>query len=77
MTHIATIPKNAREDLRVTLDEFRGHQLTNLRIWLEVGRTELRPAKQDVPHSPNLLRALLDAEQKACISRLLNHREAL
>lgn len=29
--HIATIPKNKREEIRVTLGEFNGHQLFNVR----------------------------------------------
>ncbi len=29
---VATIRKNAREELRVSVDEFRGHELINLRV---------------------------------------------
>ncbi|MBY5987100.1 transcriptional coactivator p15/PC4 family protein [Roseovarius atlanticus] len=69
MTHIATIRKNAREDLRVTLDEFRGHHLLNLRVWFYADDNEQRPGKQGVAIRPDLLpelrKALLDAEQEA------------
>lgn len=32
-TIIATLRKNAREDLRVSLDKFNGHDLLSLRVW--------------------------------------------
>lgn len=69
MTHIATIRKNAREDLRVTLEEFRGHHLLNLRVWFEADNNEQRPGKQGVAIRldllPHLNQALREAEQEA------------
>lgn len=69
MTHIATIRKNAREDLRVTLEEFRGHHLLNLRIWYDADDGEQRPGKQGVAIRldllPHLRGALSEAEQEA------------
>lgn len=81
MTHIATIRKNAREDLRVTLDEFRGHHLLNLRIWFETDDNEQRPGKQGVAIRldllPHLRQALSEAEHEARKLGLLSQGEAL
>ncbi|MEQ8431718.1 MAG: transcriptional coactivator p15/PC4 family protein [Roseovarius sp.] len=80
MMHIATIRKNAREDLRVTLEEFRGHHLLNLRIWFDTDDGEQRPGKQGVAIRldllPHLRKALLEAEQEARKSGLLSGEHA-
>uniref|UniRef100_UPI003B5184F1 transcriptional coactivator p15/PC4 family protein n=1 Tax=Roseovarius indicus TaxID=540747 RepID=UPI003B5184F1 len=80
MTHIATIRKNAREDLRVTLEEFRGHQLLSLRIWFDAEDGEQRPGKQGVAIRldllPHLRKALSDAEQEARKSGFLVGEDA-
>ncbi|MEQ8898656.1 MAG: transcriptional coactivator p15/PC4 family protein [Roseovarius sp.] len=80
MTHIATIRKNAREDLRVTLEEFRGHHLLNLRIWYDADDGEQRPGKQGVAIRldllPHLRKALSEAEQEARKSGLLAGEDA-
>lgn len=46
--HIATIPKNRSEELRVTVDLFKGHQLLNLRVWFTGDDGAMRPGKQGV-----------------------------
>ena len=80
MTHIATIRKNAREDLRVTLEEFRGHHLLSLRIWFDAEDGEQRPGKQGVAIRldllPHLRKALSDAEQEARKSGFLVGEDA-
>ena len=67
--HIATIPKNSREELRVSLDHFRGHDLVNLRVWFDAGEGEMRPGKKGlavrIAHLPDLIGALHDARQAA------------
>lgn len=69
MTDIAIIPKNAREELRISLDEFNGHELLNLRIWFHTGDGEMRPTKKGVALKvallPELLAALVEAEKVA------------
>ena len=40
--------KNSREELRISLDEFRGHRLLNLRVWFEGEDGQMRPGKQGV-----------------------------
>lgn len=64
MTDIAKISKNSREELRVTLDEFRGHHLLNARDWFDAGE-EMRPGKQGIAVKVELLPALIEALQKA------------
>lgn len=80
MTHIATIRKNVREDLRVTLEEFRGHHLLNLRIWYDAEDGEQRPGKQGVAIRldllPHLRKALSEAEQEARKSGFLAGEDA-
>jgi hypothetical protein len=62
-TIIATIPKNTREELRVSLSEFKGHKLCQLRAWITDGDI---PTKNgfgiQVTLIPSLIAALQDAE---------------
>lgn len=63
------IPKNAREELRVSLEEFKGHRLLTLRVWYEAEDGTRRPGKQGIAIRqellPELLKALHKAERKA------------
>ena len=43
-----TIPKNSREELRVSVDTFKGHRLLSLRVWFESDDGTMRPGKQGV-----------------------------
>lgn len=61
---IAAIPKNSREELRVTLDHFRGHDLLNLRVWYDADG-EMRPGKHGLAVRLDLLPTLIEALQKA------------
>ena len=69
MTAIATIKKNSREEIRVTLDEFRGHHLVNIRVFYDAGDGEMKPGKQGIAVKvelfPELLAALGTAEKAA------------
>lgn len=55
------IRKNAREEIRITLDDFKGHQLVNLRVWFDGGNGEYRPGKQGVAFRLDLLPEVLEA----------------
>jgi hypothetical protein len=65
-TIIATIPKNSREELRISLGEFKGHNLLHLRAWLSESDT---PTKNgfgiQAALIPKLRDALADAEAEA------------
>ena len=68
--HIATVPKNASEEVRVALTEFNGHELVDVRIWAAFDNGGERHAtKKGVSlsrkHLPELIRALQAAEQEA------------
>lgn len=55
------IRKNAREEIRITLDDFKGRQLVNLRVWFDAGDGEYRPGKQGVAFRLDLLPEVLEA----------------
>lgn len=61
---IAAIPKNAREEIRVSVDDFQGHRLCNVRVWYRDGE-ELRPGKQGIALRLDLLPQLVTALQGA------------
>lgn len=42
------IPKSRTEEIRVTLDEFKGQTLVNIRVWFEAEDGEKRPGKQGI-----------------------------
>lgn len=62
---VATIRKSAREELRVSVDEFRGHELINLRVWFEGEDGEIRPGKQGVALWIELLPELIAVLHRA------------
>lgn len=61
---IAAIPKNAREEIRVSVDDFQGHRLCNVRVWYREG-DELRPGKQGIALRLDLLPQLVEALRRA------------
>jgi len=62
---IAEITKNARETLRVSIDDYHGHRLVNLRVWYATDDGEMRPGKAGLALRPELLPELLNALQSA------------
>ncbi len=58
--------KNSREELRVSVDEFRGHRLLNLRVWFESDDGTLRPGKQGLAVRLEMAGDLTRAIQEAC-----------
>jgi hypothetical protein len=58
------IPKNAREEIRISLDEFKGHRLCNLRVWYQDG-DEFRPGKQGLALRLELVPQLIEALQRS------------
>lgn len=61
---IAVIPKNLREELRVSLSEFNGHQLANLRIWFEAEYGTKRPGNKGLAFKIEKLTAVIAALQE-------------
>lgn len=76
-TVIATIEKNAVEEVRVALSEYRGHDLVNLRIWAnyDSAGSEKRPTKKGfalrIERLPELIAVLKKAEAEARAAGLL------
>ena len=62
---IATIEKNSREALRITLGEFKGHRLVNLRVWFRAEDGEMRPGNSGVAIKVEKLEELLSALMRA------------
>lgn len=54
------IAKNAREEIRVSVDDYRGIALANIRTWYLDG-DELRPGKQGLAVRLELLPELIEA----------------
>lgn len=66
---IATIQKNAREELRISLSEFRGYNLVSQRVWFRAEEGDWRPSKAGVvvrvERLPDLVAALTSALAEA------------
>ncbi|MBL4768235.1 MAG: transcriptional coactivator p15/PC4 family protein [Rhodobacteraceae bacterium] len=65
MTVLAQIPKNSREEIRVSRDEFNGHDLINLRVYYKADDGVMRPGKQGLAFKVEILPDILDALSKA------------
>ena len=64
---LATIRKNALEEIRVELSEFNGHDLLNIRIWTDPrnGGSERIPTKAGIACRLALLPEIIEALQQA------------
>ncbi|MEI4473355.1 transcriptional coactivator p15/PC4 family protein [Frigidibacter sp. MR17.24] len=62
MAEVHTFTKNSREEVRISLDDFRGMRVVNLRVWFETQDGTMRPGKQGlalrVEALPELLHGL-------------------
>ena len=61
MAAIFEIPKNSREMIRVAREDFKGHDIINLRVFYDAGEGEYRPTKKGVAFSAALLPEVLKA----------------
>ncbi|AGT08119.1 transcriptional coactivator p15/PC4 family protein [Paracoccus aminophilus] len=62
---LAIIPKNQREEIRLSLDDYKGMQLVNLRIWFKADDGEFRPSQKGIAFKAELLPAVLEGLQAA------------
>jgi hypothetical protein len=63
---IASVSKNAREEIRVVLTNYKGHDLVDLRVFVEAdGRADRVPTRKGIAVKPALLPALIEALAKA------------
>lgn len=65
MTALGTIRKNSREEIRVSLDEFRGMTLVSLRVWFQADDGDMRPGRQGLAFRPEALAEVLAALHRA------------
>lgn len=75
---IAIVEKNSREDVRIAIDEFRGTQLVDIRVFADFNSNEAdtrTPTKKGVSlkieRLPDLIRALEKAKEEAARRGLL------
>lgn len=61
MNAASDIPKNNREIIRIERQEYRGHDLINLRVWYDDGEGNYKPGKQGVAFQAALIPQVLDA----------------
>lgn len=61
MPDLLTIPRHNREELRVSLDEYQGHQFLSLRQFYDAGGGDMRPGRKGCTVPLWALEALHDA----------------
>jgi flagellin-like hook-associated protein FlgL len=59
--HIATVPKNSREELRVRVAEYRGHTYADLRTFVDSNGPDMVPTQKGVTVAPERIDALIQA----------------
>lgn len=65
MMELGTIRKNAREEIRFTVETFHGCEIVNARIWFRDAAGEYRPGRQGLAFRLELLGDVLAALRKA------------
>ena len=72
---VGSIEKNKREEIRVTLSNFKGHDLVGCRIWFKAG-DGFKPSSKGIAINvrilPELIGLLEEAEKKAVELGVLN-----
>ena len=63
---LATVRKNAREEIRVTRGDFKGHDIVGLRVWFEDRASgEMRPGKDGLAFRAELVDELIEGLKAA------------
>lgn len=65
MKDLGIIPKNSREEIRITAETFKGRDIINIRIWYSDQAGEMRPGKQGLAFRLDLLPVVLETLAKA------------
>lgn len=58
---LGTVRKNATAEIRFTVENFRGHEIVNVRVWYRDADGEYRPGKQGLAFRLELPGEVLDA----------------
>ena len=65
-TIIATIRKNAAEEIRVSLTTFKEHELVDLRVYADMdGKSERQPTRKGISCHVSKISALIEALENA------------
>lgn len=67
MMDLGTIAKNSREEIRLTVESFKGMDLVNIRVWYRDDAGEYRPGRKGIAFKLELLPEVLTALDKALI----------
>ena len=62
---IDTFKKNNFEEIRIQLQEYRGHNVVDIRVWSSVEGWEPRPTRKGITLKTNLLSRLEKGVKKA------------
>lgn len=62
---VAILKKNSREEIRVSLDKFKGSDLFNLRVWFEADDGQMRPGKSGLAFRVDKLPEFITAANAA------------
>ena len=62
---IASFSKNSTEEVRITLEEFKGHKLLDIRVWYQDDHGEKKPTKKGISIAASLFPELKAALEKA------------
>lgn len=65
---LATIPKNRREEIRITRSAFNGHEFVQLRVWFRADDGEMRPGKAGISIRPNQVDEVVEALKRGAAS---------
>ena len=59
---LATVRKNAREEIRITRGDFKGFDIVGLRVWFEDRESgEMRPGKDGLAFRAELVDEIIEA----------------
>ena len=67
MIELDTIQKNASEEIRFTVETFKGQVIVNVRVWYRADDGEYRPGKQGLAFRLALLGDVVAALRKAVL----------
>ena len=63
---LATVRKNAREEIRFTRGDFKGRDIVNLRVWFQDRDTgEMRPGKDGLAFRAELVEEIIECLRAA------------
>jgi hypothetical protein len=63
---LATIRKNAREEIRISRSEFKGYDIVHIRVWFKDHDTgEMRPSRHGLAFRAELVDEVIEGLQAA------------